>query len=188
MLEYHLKRWWNIPALWPICFSILFGQDIALMDLDQPFDAPKLISIFLAGGDLRIAFPEMLPVIMGMLKSGLRSSVLSCETNDQDTLKPDTLSTKPQMSLHSLNGKFPEPPVLHDKILLLTLLSSIRYCCSRPASAWAFPCLLRGCVPERTILPITKLPGFYNSFQLCPGAACDPLSHPRWRGFYQSKY
>ncbi|OKO99835.1 Beige protein -like protein [Penicillium subrubescens] len=64
VLEYHLKRWWNIPALWPICFSILFGQDIALMDLDQPFDAPKLINIFLAGGDLRIAFPEMLPVIL----------------------------------------------------------------------------------------------------------------------------
>jgi hypothetical protein len=135
VLEYHLKRWWNIPALWPICFSILFGQDIALMDLDQPFDAPKLINIFLAGGDLRIAFPEMLPVILGMLKSGLRSSVLASDTSEQDHLKPDTLSTKPQMSLHSLNGKFPKLGDLHSKSTFLTLLSLIRYCFSRPASA-----------------------------------------------------
>lgn len=90
------------------------------MDLDQPFDAPRLINIFLAGGDLRIAFPEMLPVIMGMLKSGLRSSVLASGTSDQNTLKP---SAKPQMSLHSLNGKFPKLRDLHDKTHLLTLLS-----------------------------------------------------------------
>lgn len=83
------------------------------MDLDQPFDAPRLVNIFLAGGDLRIAFPEMLPVIMGMLKSGLRSSVLASETNDQDTLKPGNTSTKPQMSLHSLNGMFPKLRHLH---------------------------------------------------------------------------
>jgi hypothetical protein len=130
VLEYHLKRWWNIPALWPICFSILFGQDIALMDLDQPFDAPRLISVFLAGGDLRIAFPEMLPVIMGMLKSGLRSSIVASETSDQETLKPDIASTKPQMSWHSLNGRFPKQRDLHDRSLLLTLLSLVRYYCS----------------------------------------------------------
>jgi hypothetical protein len=78
------------------------------MNLDLPFDAPTLINMFLAEGDLRIAFPEMLPVIMGMLKSGLRSSVLAGETSDRGILKPGCSSTKPQMSLHSLNGMFPK--------------------------------------------------------------------------------
>jgi hypothetical protein len=130
VLEYHLKRWWNIPVLWPVCFSILFGQDIALMDLDQPFDAPTLISMFLADGDLRISVPEMLPVIMGMLKSGLRSSVSGSETSDQQTLKPDTLSTKPQMSSHSLNSTCPKLQHLLSRSIWLTLLSLIRYYCS----------------------------------------------------------
>lgn len=100
------------------------------MDLDQPFDAPRLISMFLTDGDLRIAFPEMLPVIMGMLKSGLRSSVLASETSHQDTLKPDTASRKPQMSLHSLSGMYPKLRHLLKRNIWLTLLSLIRYCCS----------------------------------------------------------
>lgn len=78
------------------------------MNLDRPFDAPTLINMFLAEGDLRIAFPEMLPVIMGMLKSGLRSSVLAGETSDREILRPGRSSTKPQMSLHSFNGMFPK--------------------------------------------------------------------------------
>lgn len=107
-LAHHLKRWWNIPALWPICLSILFGQDIALMNLNRQFDAPTLINMFLTEGDVQIAFPEMLPVIMGMLKSGLRSSVLAVETSDREISKPGCCSTKLQMSLHSLNGMFPK--------------------------------------------------------------------------------
>lgn len=130
MLEYHLKRWWNIPALWPICLSILFGHDIALVNLDQPFDASALINMFLVDGDLRIAFPEMLPIIMSMLKSGLRSSVLAGETSDRDTLKPETSSTKPQMSLHSLDGKFPKPRDVLSTRPWLTLYVLVRHCCS----------------------------------------------------------
>lgn len=78
------------------------------MNLDRPFDAPTLINMFLTEGDLRITFPEMLPVIIGMLKSGLRSSVLAGETSDREILKPGCSSTKPQMSLNSLNGMFPK--------------------------------------------------------------------------------
>ncbi|KAI2794002.1 hypothetical protein POX_a00592 [Penicillium oxalicum] len=66
VLENHLQKWWNVPALWPICFSILFGQDLAAIDLDRQFTASNLLGIFLANGDLRIAFPEMLPVIMAI--------------------------------------------------------------------------------------------------------------------------
>ncbi|KAJ5723570.1 hypothetical protein N7488_001605 [Penicillium malachiteum] len=77
ILEHRLKRWWNIPALWPVCFAILFGRDIALLDLERPFDAPGLLKLFLSDGDLRIVYPEMLPVIAGLLKSGLKSIVLT---------------------------------------------------------------------------------------------------------------
>ncbi|KAJ5689192.1 hypothetical protein N7462_003584 [Penicillium macrosclerotiorum] len=100
ILEHHLKRWWNIPALWPICFGILFGQDVAVLELDKPFDASGFINMFLSGGDLRIVFPEMLTVIMGMLKSGLRSSVLATETATE---------TSGQESLESRAAAFKKP-------------------------------------------------------------------------------
>ncbi|KAJ5649607.1 uncharacterized protein N7484_003330 [Penicillium longicatenatum] len=83
ILEHHLKRWWNVPVLWTICFSILFGRDIALLNLDRPFDGPGLLKLFLSDGDLRIVNPEMLPVITGMLKSGLKSTVLKSELGAQ---------------------------------------------------------------------------------------------------------
>lgn len=76
ILKHHLGRWWNVPIMWPICFSILLGHDIALLDLKKPFSASELLGLFVPGGYLRIASPEMLPVIMGMLKSGLRNTDL----------------------------------------------------------------------------------------------------------------
>lgn len=108
ILEHHLKRWWNVPALWPICFSILLGKDIALLDLDRPFDVSELINIFLADGQLQIVYPEMLPVIMGMLQSGLRSTVLATDTPGVQSLSvtDDSSSMRPKMSSCSLAGKF----------------------------------------------------------------------------------
>ena len=84
ILQNHLKRWWNIPALWPVCFSILFGQDIALLDLESPFTVSNLLKVFFEDSDTRIVYPEMLPVIAAMLKSGLRSTILSSDAEDQD--------------------------------------------------------------------------------------------------------
>ncbi|KAJ5176906.1 uncharacterized protein N7482_002783 [Penicillium canariense] len=127
VLEHQLKRWWSIPALWPICLSILFGQDIALLDLKNPFDAQGLINLFLADGDLRIAFPEMLPVIMGMLKNGLRSLVSASEGGGPDVLKPDTSSsTKPPVFLYKLNGRFLNlRPVFEGYVRLILYFSDI---------------------------------------------------------------
>jgi len=107
VLSQHLKRWWNIPALWPICLSILLGRDIALLDLDRPFEVSELRNLFLGDSQLQIAYPEMLPVIMGMLKSGLRSTVLVSEPAiDPDSSKTDASSTAcPNMSSCNLTGK-----------------------------------------------------------------------------------
>ena len=106
VLSHHLRRWWNIPALWPICLSILFGRDIALLDLDRPFEVSELRNLFLGDGVLQIVYPEMLPVIMGMLKSGLKSAVLASDAVDQSASRKDgSSSARPKMSSCSLTGK-----------------------------------------------------------------------------------
>lgn len=64
-----LKRFWDIPTLWPICFSILFGVDVADIDFDRDFDAEELFSMF---GKRRIVQPETLIVITSLLQHGLK--------------------------------------------------------------------------------------------------------------------
>lgn len=100
ILKHQLRRWWNIPVLWPISFSILFGRDIALLDLSKPFDAQGLLDIFAAGGELHIVYPEMLPVITEMLKSGLKSTVLADGSPDGQGFS----SNNPRTSSFSLAG------------------------------------------------------------------------------------
>ncbi|KAJ5653278.1 hypothetical protein N7490_000281 [Penicillium lividum] len=104
ILECHLKRWWSIPVLWTICFAILFGRDIALLDLDRPFESAGLLQLFLSDGDLRIVNPEMLPVISEMLKSGLRSIVETSPPHVQDrTEVPDSDMKSFRMSSVKIN-------------------------------------------------------------------------------------
>jgi hypothetical protein len=76
ILEYRLKRWWNVPALWPICLSIFFGRDIAMLDVEKPLDRSGLVNMFLAEGDVTVVFPDMLPVIVNMMKSGIRHIIV----------------------------------------------------------------------------------------------------------------
>lgn len=73
IMQYRLKRWWGIPTIWPICFAVLFGRDIAAINLDRNFDLYNLLEIFDGEGGVKIACPEILPVLTGMLQSGLKS-------------------------------------------------------------------------------------------------------------------
>jgi beige protein homolog 1 len=73
IMQYRLKRWWNIPTIWPISFAIFFGKDIAAIDLERTFDLYNLLECFEGNDGGRIACPEMLPVLTGMLQSGLKS-------------------------------------------------------------------------------------------------------------------
>ena len=66
-----LRRWWNVAPLWPICFSILFGKDVAKIDVSRPLDLFSLAEMFSDTGSGRVVYPEMLPVIASMLKAGL---------------------------------------------------------------------------------------------------------------------
>ncbi|KAH8838367.1 hypothetical protein MCOR27_009468 [Pyricularia oryzae] len=69
IMAHRLKHWWDISTLWPICFAILFGKDVAQLDFSKPFDAATLLAMFGSG---RVSLPDVLPVIMSMLQHGLR--------------------------------------------------------------------------------------------------------------------
>lgn len=70
IMQTRLSRWWDISTLWPICFSILFGVDPAVIDFERPFELYSLIETF---GDRKVVYPALLPVIISMLQHGLNS-------------------------------------------------------------------------------------------------------------------
>lgn len=77
IVAHRLKRWWHLPALWPACFAILFGVDVAELDLDRSFDLFSFVDLFNSKKEHGIVYPEMFEVITGMLQSGLKTIVSS---------------------------------------------------------------------------------------------------------------
>ena len=73
ILRHRLRRWWHLPALWPICFAILFGLDIATLELDRPFNLSSLLELF-GASELAIVNSSMFAVIGAMLQRGLAST------------------------------------------------------------------------------------------------------------------
>ncbi|KAK5988615.1 Beigehomolog 1-like protein [Cladobotryum mycophilum] len=64
-----LKRFWDVPALWPICFCILFGYDVADLDVDGDFDLHSLLEKF---DQRKVVYPDSLVIITSMLQHGLK--------------------------------------------------------------------------------------------------------------------
>ncbi|THC95250.1 hypothetical protein EYZ11_005289 [Aspergillus tanneri] len=98
-----LKRWWNIPALWPVCFSVLLGLDIGKTDGDKRFDQLALSEMLYSGSQTQVVFPEMFLIIAEMIQSGLKESVLTDGLSDSGTQNPNSLrgylqSPRPLMS------------------------------------------------------------------------------------------
>ena len=98
IMQHRLKRWWNIPTLWPVCFAILFEVDVATIDFSRAFDLFGLLDVFASRTEVAVVYPALLPVITSMLGEGLRTV-----TRDQsDPSSPmvgkgsveDTLQTK----------------------------------------------------------------------------------------------
>lgn len=110
IMQYRLKRWWNIPALWPVCFAILFGIDVALLKIDRPFDRFELLHILSLRGEPKIIFPEILSVIAEMMQSGLKKAVLASEipkTDEIDLQECLSRLARPSMSSFDPVGKAP---------------------------------------------------------------------------------
>lgn len=72
-MQHRLRRWWNIPTLWPICFAILFGIDVGTVDFSRTFDLFGLLEVFASGSKIAVPYPAMLPVITTMLEQGLKA-------------------------------------------------------------------------------------------------------------------
>lgn len=68
-MRYRLKRWFDLPTLWPICFSILFNCDVADIDFDRNFELFSLLETF---SSCKVVYPQVLPVITSMLGHGLK--------------------------------------------------------------------------------------------------------------------
>lgn len=79
IMAHRLKRWWDIPTIWPICLSILFGYDVAEIDFDKTFDFFSLIETF---GKSKVVHPEALPIITSMLQHGLKDVLRNQEDPD----------------------------------------------------------------------------------------------------------
>jgi beige protein homolog 1 len=75
VMRHRLKRWWNIPTIWPICFAILFNHDVSRIDFARPFELYSLLETFSANGTAKVVYPEVFPVIASMLQNGLKTIV-----------------------------------------------------------------------------------------------------------------
>lgn len=112
VMQHRLKKWWNVPALWPVCFAVLFGIDVGLLSVDRPFDRFELLHILSSKGESRVVFPEMLTVIAEMMQSGLRRAVLASNVSNADEKSLSSLEerigrlAKPPMSSSDPVGKF----------------------------------------------------------------------------------
>ena len=81
-MRHRLKRWWNCTSLWPACFAILFGKDVANIDFAGTFDIYSLMASFASDGTGKVEYLAVLPVIVAMLESGLRSIMKNQEDPD----------------------------------------------------------------------------------------------------------
>ena len=113
IMAYRLKRWWHLPALWPACFAILFGLDVADLDLDRNFDLFGFIELFAGRKELSVVYPEILEAIKGMLQSGLKTIVSSKRHQATSTLAPRlSESTNQPPERLSMSTMAPPDPLL----------------------------------------------------------------------------
>ncbi|GAP90172.1 putative beige BEACH domain-containing protein [Rosellinia necatrix] len=98
IMAHRLKRWWDIPTIWPVCFCILFGFDVADFDFDKDLDFFSLLETF---GACKIVNPDALPIITSMLQHGLKDVLRNQEDPDSplgDLEPPRPLSANPDWS------------------------------------------------------------------------------------------
>lgn len=108
-MAHRLKRWWDIPTIWPICFCILFGFDIADFDFDKDLDFFSLLETF---GRCKIVNPDALPIITSMLQHGLKDVL-------QNQGDPDSPSGDLELPRSSSTNLGPLAPRSRSRSMLL---------------------------------------------------------------------
>ncbi|KAB8296169.1 hypothetical protein EYC80_008954 [Monilinia laxa] len=133
IMRHRLKRWWDIPTLWPICFSILFGLDVADINFDQPFELYNLLETFSTG---KIVYSNVLPVIMMMMQHGMKDVLRNQDDPDSplhdkgnwkdqdspiDALKFPTLHRSMSLTkeLESRQSQLPKRERLAEQVIIL---------------------------------------------------------------------
>jgi hypothetical protein len=111
IMKHRLKRWWNLAPLWPICFSILFGQDVAKVNIERPLDLFTLLELY-PGETTKVAYPEFLPIISAMLKAGIGTIVTNLASKEsKDGARGNTPTLEVPMNVRkrslSLNDQSP---------------------------------------------------------------------------------
>ena len=70
-MKHRLQRFWGVPGLWLTCFAILFGKDVADIDYTSNLDLFTLLHTFAIDDQTTMSNPEIMPVIIGMLRTAL---------------------------------------------------------------------------------------------------------------------
>ncbi|KAI1460228.1 beach-domain-containing protein [Annulohypoxylon moriforme] len=94
IMAHRLKRWWDISTLWPVCFSILFGYDVAEIDFEKNFDFFSLLETF---GKCKIVNPDALPIITAMIQHALKD-ILKDQEDPASPPLGDLNLTEPKIS------------------------------------------------------------------------------------------
>jgi hypothetical protein len=129
LMKNRLRHWWNTPAIWTICFAILFDRDVATIDFERDFDVFNLVDIFIMRSPqarLKICYPEIFPVISAMLDTGLRAIVRDRETRRTETEASkqengEATVTRGRRRTMSLNAKQPtvgKLPLIRTRLML----------------------------------------------------------------------
>ena len=118
-MQHRLKRWWNIPNIWRICFSILFGRDIAAIDLERKFDLFSLLESFAPAGQTKVTYSEILPVITAMLQSGLKAISKDQIDPESPSAMVDRNNSIPSTSSESVTECIKSSKILFPQLLTL---------------------------------------------------------------------
>lgn len=118
-----LKRFWDLPPLWTICFCILFGQDVADVNLDSRADFHTLAEKF---SKRKVVYPESLVIITSMLQHGLKDVMKYQEDPDSPaaSLTPShalprpssAYETRPRASSDLLRGLEPRLTMSRERV------------------------------------------------------------------------
>ncbi|KAI9715083.1 MAG: hypothetical protein M1812_006201 [Candelaria pacifica] len=104
IMRRRLRKWWNIPTIWPLCFAILFDHDIAQIDFARTFDLYSLLETFSVHEKVTVVYPQIMPVIISMIQNGLKTVV----KDQEDPESPLTNRSKEGGELEKSNVERPK--------------------------------------------------------------------------------
>jgi hypothetical protein len=175
-MRYRLRRWWDVPTLWPICFSILFARDVADIDFERSFELFSLLETF---GSCIVVYPSVLPVIMSMLQHGMKDVLR--HQDDPDSPLSDKGNGKasesslgvPPSSSRRRSMSLTKELESRRKWLMRYYLGNIQLTLYRSTSAkkrarWRTGNRTTHChsIPRRPTLQIFRIQGLYSIFRV----------------------